>query len=542
MTALAMAGPSRQAPIPMPVSEPDVAAIVARTARSYDALPYTSDPFPFTHPSQLGAVARLFALEAAPPGEARILELGCASGGNIIPIAARHPGATIVGIDLSAAQVAAGRARIAALGLANIELRCDRLSPFAIRSDAPFDYVICHGVYSWVPAPVRELILALCRKHLSPRGIALVSYNVLPGWRLLQAVRDSLLLRATPDADPRQRVAEARALLGTLAHACPEPGPYRELMAREAERLQKSSDDYIAHEFLDDINEPCSFSDFVAAAGRHELAFLAETSLPAMIPANYPPHTAEAVRRIGGTSLAGTEQAIDIATGRTFRRSLMVAAEREPQIDRRLTGARIEGLHVIGAGTLTLTQDGVGATLSEPDGRRLHTDSVPLTAALARIVAAFPGSATLDDLVQAMPPGLHTDGGRALAREGLFNMVINGLAVPCTEPVAAVTEAGARPLACPLVRADAANGAAAVVNLRHERVDVDTLARFVLALLDGSRSLETIAAAMAEGERRGEIALNRAGVDPSGALPFRIARDNLKALLPTFARAALLLG
>src|SRR5262249_31043147 len=195
---------------------------------------------------------------------------------------------------------------------------------------------------------------------------------------------------------------------------------------------------------------------------------LAETSLPAMISTNYPPQAAEAVRRIGGASLVGAEQAIDMVTGRTFRRSLLVAAEREPQIDRRLTSARIEGRHAIGGTGLALTQDGVGATLSEPDGRRLHTDSVPLTAALARFVAAYPGSATLDDLVQAMPPGLRTGEGRALAREGLFNMVISGLAVACTEPIAAVAEAGARPLACPLGRVGAARGAAPGVHPRHE--------------------------------------------------------------------------
>jgi methyltransferase-like protein len=248
------------------------------------------------------------------------------------------------------------------------------------------------------------------------------------------------------------------------------------------------------------------------------------------------------VRRIGGTTLAGTEQAIDIATGRPFRRSLLVAADREPQIDRRLGNARIEGLHVLGSGALTLSQEAGGATLSEPNGRRLHTDSVALTAVLERFVAAFPGSADLDGLVQAMPPGLRTADGRALAREGLFNMVINGLAVACTEPVAAVGQAGARPCACPLVRADAARGATAVVNLRHERVDVDALARFVLPLLDGSRSVEAVAATMAEAERRGEVALNRARVDRADALPFSIANDNLKALLPTFARAGLLLA
>lgn len=95
------------------VTELDVSSIVARTSRSYDALPYTSDPFPNTHPSLLGAIARLFAVDAAPLRSARVLELGCASGGNIIPLAARHPQASFVGVDLSSAQVAAGQARIA---------------------------------------------------------------------------------------------------------------------------------------------------------------------------------------------------------------------------------------------------------------------------------------------------------------------------------------------------------------------------------------------------------------------------------------------
>ena len=30
-----------------------------------------------------------------------------------------------------------------------------------------FDYIICHGIYSWVPAPVREKILAICRDNLA---------------------------------------------------------------------------------------------------------------------------------------------------------------------------------------------------------------------------------------------------------------------------------------------------------------------------------------------------------------------------------------
>jgi SAM-dependent methyltransferase len=523
-----------------PATEPDVSAIVARTSRSYDALPYTSDPFPATHPALVGAIARLFAIDAAPLAQARVLELGCAAGGNIIPLAARHPHAAFVGIDLSGAQVSAGRARIAQLDLSNIELRRESFSELGVLGRS-FDYVICHGVYSWVPAPLRETILRICRDSLSPRGVALISYNVLPGWRMLQALRDCFLLHASADADPRQRVAQARALLQSLPKACPEAGPYRDFLLSQADRLLKFSDDYLAHEFLEEVNEPCSFREFVDAARRRGLAFLAEAELPSMILANYPPNMAEMVQKAGGNQLLATEQSIDMVSGRTFRHTLLVAAERAPQIDRRLSSGRMEGLHFIGGGALALTREADGVTLAAPAGRRLHTDSAPLAQALARFVAAFPGSSGVDDLVQALPAAARNAESRALVREGLLNMVINGLATARIEAVPAVARAGSMPVACPMVRAEAARGAATTVNLRHERVDLDGLAAIVLPMLDGSRETDAISAAIAAGGHR--LAFTRDGIaidDPNERR--RIASGKLLTLLPSFARAGLLLG
>ncbi len=487
----------------MPPAEPDVSSIVARTSRSYDALPYTSNPFPLTHPALTGAIARLFALEAAPLGAARVLELGCAAGGNIIPLAARHPGASVLGVDLSAAQVAAGRARIADLKLTNIDIRCQSFADFAVSDAAPFDYIICHGVYSWVPGPLRDAILRICRDGLSRRGVALVSYNVLPGWRMLQALRDCFLLNSTPDADPRRRAAQARALMQLLPRGAPDDGAYKSFLAAEAARLAGASDEYLAHEFLDDVNEPCTFRDFTDAAQRHGLAFLAEADLPSMIVSNYPPAMAEVVPRIGGNALLATEQSIDMVSGRTFRQTLLVAAERAARIDRQIADARLDGLlddlHFLGDAELALTREAGGATLARPSGRRLHTGSAPLAEALARFVAAFPGSASVDDLVQALPAAARNAEGRAMVREAVLNMVINGLATPRTEPVRATAHVSARPLACPLARADAARGATATANLRHESVALGEAARAALALADGSRDLEAIERALPQG-------------------------------------------
>ncbi len=65
--------------------------IDAEAANDYDLLPYPSMPITHTQPAHLAALARLFGAEAPSVERARVLELGCAAGGNIIPLAARFP-------------------------------------------------------------------------------------------------------------------------------------------------------------------------------------------------------------------------------------------------------------------------------------------------------------------------------------------------------------------------------------------------------------------------------------------------------------------
>src|SRR5947208_3557543 len=128
---------------------------------SYEEVPYDSKPLYPTHPDCLATVATLMGMKPAPVQRCRVLELGCASGGNLIPMAEALPDSAFVGVDLSERQIADGRAAVAELGLGNVELR--HLSITDVPADwGPFDYVVCHGVYSWVPEHVRERILAVC--------------------------------------------------------------------------------------------------------------------------------------------------------------------------------------------------------------------------------------------------------------------------------------------------------------------------------------------------------------------------------------------
>ncbi|MEZ4464895.1 MAG: class I SAM-dependent methyltransferase [bacterium] len=185
----------------------------------YDDFPYDDFPFRPTHPDALGTIAGLFGLAPAPSEACRVLELGCGLGGNLLAMAASLPGSRFVGM-ISAVQIEHAQAEAVALGLTNLEFfvgDIQALSP-ALGS---FDYIICHGVWSWVPPAVQEAIFRLCRELLQPQGVAFISYNVLPGWYFRGALRQ-LILRAVPaTGTPEERAAAARAYIEALGEHAP---------------------------------------------------------------------------------------------------------------------------------------------------------------------------------------------------------------------------------------------------------------------------------------------------------------------------------
>ena len=115
------------------------------------------------------AVAHLFGIETPALAQCRVLELGCAVGGNIVPMAYSLPRATLVGIDLVASQIETAQKFAAASGVQNLELRAANIMDVTPQWGR-FDYVIAHGVFSWVPHEVAEKVLQICAEQLTPNG------------------------------------------------------------------------------------------------------------------------------------------------------------------------------------------------------------------------------------------------------------------------------------------------------------------------------------------------------------------------------------
>ena len=317
----------------------------ART--SYDEVPYNSYPFVESHPDRLTTVAHLFGLTPPEVRTASVLELGCASGGNIIPMAEQLPEGRFIGIDLSAKQIGFGQDRLKRLGLKNIELRHGSILDID-DSWGQFDFIITHGIYSWVPDKVQDKILAVSKANLKPNGIAYVSYNTLPGWHMRGMIRDMMRYHANRFADAQTRIAQARALLEFLHQAVGNQpdNPYSALLKLETQMLKQAEDWYLYHEHLEEINEPIYFHQFVERAQKHGLRFLGESNVKKMVPGNYPKEVEQVLQRLSN-DVIHMEQYMDFLRNGMFRQSLLCHPEHQPNYS--VPADRLVGLYVASA-------------------------------------------------------------------------------------------------------------------------------------------------------------------------------------------------
>ena len=290
------------------------------TRTSYDAIPYQSAAFSQTHPDRLATLARMFGLSPPDVTACRVLELGCAGGGNLIPMAVNLPDSEFVGIDLSQRQVDEANDAVGALGLRNI--RIEQASILDVDEGwGQFDYLLCHGVFSWVETAVQDKILQIASANLSPDGIAYISYNTYPGWHMRDMVRHMMRYHAGQFEEPAEQIEQARALLAFLASASQGSGPYGELLTREVDRLGRAEDSYLFHEHLEQTNTPLYFHQFVERAERAGLQYLSEASVSDMLTSRFPESVAATLERIS-PDILHLEQYMDFVRNRLFRQTL----------------------------------------------------------------------------------------------------------------------------------------------------------------------------------------------------------------------------
>lgn len=461
---------------------------------TYDALPYPGRAFPQSHPGRMAAQAVLRGL--APPSveTARVLELGCGDGGNLVPMAFGLPRATFLGIDRNVAALARARVLAQALELTNIQLRAGDLE--SLDQLGTFDYVVAHGVYSWIAPRTREHLLAVAHGALAGDGLLYLSYNTKPGGHLRQVVRELMLFGAREATDAHEIVARARNAVKLVAGAQQPGDVYGAFLDEYLTRVLERSDAGLFHDDLETWNDPVYVTEIVNHAARHGLRFLAEADLHESCMGTLASDTADALDRLEPRSEVEQEQALDFLRLRMYRQTLftLVGAE-QPQ---RPDPHNVEALHAYSAlcpiDPQANLDDESLVEFEDRRGARLSTDLPAVKNALAKLAGAWPGPIRVATLTEA------SDDPGAL-RQAILGGHAAGLVQLTTHAPRIARAPGDKPLASPIVRAQVAAGADEVANLKHERIQVsDVIGKELIALLDGTRDHTALTQAMRHGD------------------------------------------
>lgn len=463
----------------------------------YDQVIYPNYPYRQAHPDRLSTLAFLLGMDPAPVARCRVLELGCGNGANLLPMACDWPESRFVGIDLARQPIAQGQGIIDALALSNIQLLPLDVLAFP-ETMGNFDYIIAHGLYSWVPDAVREAIMALCARHLAPQGVAFISYNTYPGCHVRNIVRDMLRYHVHNAPDAATKISQSRALLKFMAEAQVEGDEYGQMLRKELERVLTHAPAHLFHDDLSEDNHPVYFHQFEQHAQAHGLQFLSEAEYFMMQADQFPEATIQQLAALGD-NVSARQQYLDFLRCRRFRQSMLCRAE--VAVEHQIRPQRLT--EVFAAFSGKSNDEAADLTTTEPmtftgDHQSHVTTNHPLAKAALTLLSTFwPQALGYTDILagalQLLGRDEQTEDSEQLLDilQGCYG---RGLINLHLQPPRLAARPGPLPTASPLARFQAPTSAPLTSQLHLSVFIKDALVRRAIQLLDGSRSLAELTA------------------------------------------------
>lgn len=458
---------------------------------AYDKVLYPAAIYPLTHPIRLATPAFLRGMHPESVDRCRVLELACGSGSNLISMAFHLSASNFVGLDLAQRPIALGNSMIAELGLQNISLHAIDLLAANPTDFGRFDFIIAHGLYSWVPPDVREHVLTICREMLNPQGVAYISYNAYPGNHLRDLVRGMIRFHTAGFEDPADITGQARGLLKFLAQSKVKPDYYVAAIQAQFERLLKYADEAFFHDDLNEVNRPFYFYEFMAQAESHGLKFLGEAGPNELDYEKFTPEVAKKMGELASASEIVREQYKDFIRGCAFRQTLLCHQEVELAPD--FLSERALALYAMCNAVPVEKPEHDGKTVFRRRGGAELTTGHPLISSALRVLSAEQPAAVsvktlLDTVRSTLPkaPVSLAEDEETLA-DGLTKAYRAGFVELYVSPFCVANRAGHCPAVSKLVRFELSRGETATNQLHTSIRFPDPVSRQLIVLLDGSR-------------------------------------------------------
>ncbi|MGH8817697.1 MAG: methyltransferase [Achromobacter pestifer] len=423
-------------------------------------------------PGQMRAAAFLYGVETVPLERARVLELGCGAGSNLMPFAAAYPQAQVVGVDPDPRRIEAGQRVATAIGLTNLTLHAQSFADIA-QDFGEFDYIIAHDVFSALDRESTGDLLRICRLNLAFEGVAYISFDAFPGAKAAEIVREAVLMHAHAAGSPEEQVAAARAALGMFTDGASGANPMAAALHDAATRLSQALDEQGPAGLSLIGRQPYYYAEFADMAGQFGMTCVGDVEPRHELAPNYGANVSLTQSLLGfGKPRALRQQYLDFSIGRAYRRTLLTHHEREQEVLPRPDLTRLPKLRWAGSfRRIAAGLRDVGQThFVTHAGTVLSTDNRVLEAMAEVLGHAWPSSVSGAALIQfvaekklAVGEPAETAVGKAL--QTLFDSAIGRFCVDKT-PYDLADE----PRLVPGMLA-AVDGNAPLFNLWHEAVD-----------------------------------------------------------------------
>ncbi|MBB6249480.1 class I SAM-dependent methyltransferase [Nitrospirillum iridis] len=255
----------------------------------------------------------------------RYLDLGCGHGYSPLLFASLFPQGHFMGVDFNPVHVTSAEGLRQAAGLDNASFSAASFQDLATDERGPSgdcDFIVMHGIMSWVSETVRREIGAVIRRRLKPGGIVYASYNCQPGWAGKMPIRALMVdAYAVTTGTVEERVNKVRAFLRQMADTGALYFDANPAIKQQLEAIESLDAGYVAHEYLNEYWRVFYHKEMATFMGGHGAGFIGSGTHADNVPLLAVPEKPRALMAAMPTSLL-REGVRDMALNRQFRRDI----------------------------------------------------------------------------------------------------------------------------------------------------------------------------------------------------------------------------
>ena len=335
--------------------------------------------------------------------------------------------ATFVGVDGARTQVAIADEKRTTLGLANVSFVASDFQSAAVVLSGRFDFIIAHGVFSWVSHDARDALMRLCAGRLVPGGLLYVNYNASPGWNVRGLIREFLLSQTAKVCGLRARALRAREIAARVAEELRNSEhPYSRLLGDEFRLVGENHLSYTAHEYLAEHNYAYARKVFLELAAQYGFSYVADADF-SFRSGRVPEGLSSQLIRLE-IDAESVPEAVDLLCYRQLHSPILT----QPGTDRRAPdSAELSRVMVLSS---LVEREGIGkdaALFEHPTGHEVRAEG-PIATALRMLQRLWPRGLPIGELATECDQLL--DDLRLLHRHGMIDLLMEKADAPAIDP------------------------------------------------------------------------------------------------------------